>query len=106
MVFFLMTIMILFFILFTAITVFLSVYKKGKLLKKKWIFMIISIITFLELLAGFTALPTNFIIKKVIIGGFITFLVGNLFVYSKKFNTSRLILGITSIAALIALLEF
>ncbi|MEG2788348.1 MAG: hypothetical protein RR942_11090 [Romboutsia sp.] len=103
---FLMTVMAICFIVFSVITAILSFYKDGKALKKKWVFIILTVLTLGELFISLTSLPSNYLIKKIIDIILMIALIGNLFVYEKKFNTSRLILGVTSILALFALFEF
>ncbi|MCE9677295.1 hypothetical protein LPC27_16060 [Paraclostridium bifermentans] len=110
MVFLLMTIIGIFFILTGLLTLFFTLFKKGKVLRKKSIFIVLSLITLSELFITVTALPTNFIVKKIVLEILMIFLFCNLFLYliryKKGFNSRRLILGFLSTISTIALFTF
>lgn len=108
--FLLMTIIGLFFVLTTLATTLFSLYKSGRVLRKKRTFAILSLIALFELFITFAALPTNLILKKSIIGILMALLSVNLFLfllmYKKNFNSRRLMLGIISIMSSLALFTF
>lgn len=110
MVFLLMTIIGIFFIFKAFLTLFFTLFRKGKFLRKKLIFISLSLITLAELYITITALPTNFIVKKISLGILMILLFFNLFLYliryKKSFNSRRLILGVLSLISTIALFTF
>lgn len=103
---FLMTVMGVCFIAISVTVSILSFYKNGKILEKKWLFILLTILILLELYISFMSLPSNYIIKKLIDLILMATLVGNIFLHQRKFNTSRLLLGVISILTLFALFEF
>lgn len=103
---FLMAVMGVCFISISVIVSILSFYKKGRILEKKWIFILLTILILLELYISFISLPSNYVIKKIIDLILMATMVGNIFLHQRKFNTSRLVLGIISILTLFALFEF
>ncbi|EQK40254.1 putative membrane protein [[Clostridium] bifermentans ATCC 638] len=110
MVFLLMTIIGIFFIFKAFLTLFFTLFKKGKFLRKKLIFISLSLVTLVEFYITISALPTNFIVKKVTLEFLMILLFFNLFLYlvrcKKSFNSRRLILGILSTISTIALFTF
>lgn len=104
MAFFLMAVMAVVFIGISAITAFLSFYKQGKVVEKKWVFITLTVLLLGELAVSFTGLPSNYIVKKAIDVVLMGVLVGNVFLYKKAFDKSRIVLSIMSIVSLVVVL--
>lgn len=108
--FLLMTIIGLFFVLTTLATMLFSLYKSGRILRKKKTFAILSLVALFELFITFAALPTNLLVKKAIVAILMVLLSINLFLYllmyRRNFNSRRLTLGIISIVSSVVLFTF
>ena len=106
MAFFLMGLMSICFIVISLGTSFLSFYKQGKFMSNQWFFITLTGLVFVELLIGFTSLPTNYLVHRVVDIILMVALIGNIALYKKSFDKSRIILGILSILTLLSLWIF